>query len=89
MATLKETIQTRFIGSEFMGEDETATELANIVGSECRCYDAGIDDGVDDDETEDSYVMYASFKFADKPMIVRIYYGDVTEEIGYVEVKEN
>ena len=43
---------------------------------------------LDDDETEDSYVMYASFKFADKPMIVRIYYGDVTEEIGYVEVKE-
>ena len=87
MATLKEKIETTFIGSDWKGEEETAEILKEIVGLKCECYDDGIDDGVDDDESEDTYIMYASFRFENSPLVVRIVYGDVTEEIGYVEVR--
>lgn len=87
MATLKEKIETTFIGSDWKGEEETAEILNEIVGLKCECYDAGIDDGIDDDESEDTYIMYASFRFENSPLVVRIVYGDVTEEIGDVEVR--
>lgn len=87
MATLKEKIETTFIGSDWKGEEETAEILKEIVGLKCECYDAGIDDGVDDDESEDICIMYASFRFKNSPLVVRIVYGDVTEEIGDVEVR--
>lgn len=87
MATLKEKIETTFIGSDWKGEEETAETLKEIVGLKCECYDAGIDDGVDDDESDDAYIMYASFRFENSPLVVRIVYGDVTEEIGDVEVR--
>ena len=87
MATLKEKIETTFIGSDWKGEEETAEILKEIVGLKCECYDADIDDGVDDDESEDTYIMYASFRFENSPLVVRIVYGDVTEEIGDVEVR--
>ncbi len=87
MATLKEKIETIFIGSDWKGEEETAEILKEIVGLKCECYDADIDDGVDDDESEDTYIMYASFRFENSPLVVRIVYGNVTEEIGDVEVR--
>lgn len=87
MATLKEKIETTFIGSDWKGEEETAEILNKIVGLKCECYDYGIDDGVDDDESDDTYIMYASFRFENSPLVVRIVYGDVTEEIGDVEVR--
>ena len=87
MATLKEKIETTFIGSDWKGEEETAEILNEIVGLKCECYDTGIDDGVDDDESDDAYIMYASFRFENSPLVVRIVYGDVTEEIGDVEVR--
>jgi hypothetical protein len=80
-------IQTTFIGSDWRGEEETAEILNEIVGLKCECYDADIDDGVDDDESEDTYIMYASFRFEGSPLVVTINYGNVTEEIGYVEVR--
>ena len=39
-------------------------------------------------ETEDQYVMRACFSTEHDEYIVRVYYGDVTEEIGYVDVDE-
>lgn len=87
MTTLEEKILTSFIGSDWNGEEETAKMLNEIVGIKCECYDMDIDDGVDGDETEDTYIMYASFRFENTPLVVSIYYGDVTEEIGYVEVR--
>ena len=70
-------IQTTFIGSDWRGEEETAEILNEIVGLKCECYDADIDDGVDDDESEDTYIMYASFRFENSPLVVCITYGDV------------
>jgi hypothetical protein len=55
-------------------------------------YDQYIDDGCDYDEEigGDKYVMCSAFRAVDykNPIVVRIYYGDVTEEIGYVEIHQ-
>lgn len=86
--TLTEQIELQFIGSDYKGEEETERLLGEIVGAPAKCYDVVIDDGVDDDETEDVYIMRACFCFDGDPTIVRLYYGDVTEEICYVDVAE-
>ena len=87
--TLTEKIQTALIGSDYMGCDETEKLLSELVGKEVSWYDTVIDDGVDEDETEDQYVMRACFSTDNDDIIIRIYYGDVTKEIGYVDVAES
>ena len=81
-------IQTALIGSKYWGADGIEEYLEEITGHKAVCYDTDIDDGADDDETEDTYVMKSCFDIADIHTIVRVYYGDVTEEIGYVSVNE-
>ena len=84
--TIKEKIENEFIGANWKGEVATNEILTKIVGYQSRMYDQCIDDGADGDETEDTYVMKACFDFHNCNIKVRIYYGDFTEEIGYVEV---
>ena len=86
--TLTEKIQTALIGADYMGITDTAELLTKMVGRNVSHYDTCIDDGADDDETEDTYVMRACFATDNDDTIIRIYYGDVTEEIGYVDVEE-
>ena len=85
---ITEKIQNHFIGAKNLGIEWAKTELESLVGNKCECYDSCIDDGADDDETEDTYVMRDCFTFEDSNLVVRIYYGDVTREIGYVDVCE-
>lgn len=87
--TLTERIQTALIGSDFPGVDDLEKELTRLTGFQMVWYDTVIDDGVDDDETEDQYVMRACFESERQEIVVRVYYGDVTEEIGYVDVTES
>ena len=87
--SIKEKIQNALIGSKFEWVEQITDILYGIVGKPCRCYDSGIDDGADGDETEDQYVLYASFEFENSDLCVKVYYGDVTREIGYVAVDEN
>lgn len=82
-------IETEFIGGHYEGIEETEKILSKIVGKDIKWYDTKIDDGVDDDETEDTYVMKACFSTEDNSIIVGIYYGDVSEEIGYVNIQTN
>ena len=86
--TTQEKIQVELIGTRYKGVEPTKERLKELVGKDCECYDVSIADGADDDETEDTYIKCASFSFADSPIIVHIYYGDVTEEIGYVDIVE-
>ena len=82
-------IQREFIGGRYDGETATEEILTEIVGQSVEHYDTCIDDGVDGDETEDMYVMKSCFSTKDDEIFIRIYYGDVTEEIGYVSVSNN
>lgn len=86
--TLTEKIQDAFIGAKYLGALWMEEELANLTGLRMHCYDSVIDDGADDDETEDQYVMRDCFSDDHYEITVRVYYGDVTGEIGYVDVDE-
>ena len=50
---LKQKIENEFIGGHYEGDEETEKILSKIVGKPVKCYDTKIDDGVDDDETEE------------------------------------
>lgn len=84
--TLAEKIQTELIGSRYGSTTEMEEILTQIVGENVSWYDSNIDDGVDDDETEDMYVMRDVFSTDDDKINIRIYYGDMTGEITYVSV---
>lgn len=83
---IKQEIEREFIGGRYDGITATEDILTEIIGRSVEHYDTYIDDGADGDETEDSYVMKACFSTKDDSVVIRIYYGDVTEEIGYVSV---
>lgn len=72
--------------SEFPGELETEELLERLSGYKANCYDHYIDDGCD--EGEDEYIMCAAYEIKDTDVYVRVYYGDNTGLIGYVEVTQ-
>jgi hypothetical protein len=84
---IKQEIEREFIGGHYDGISATEKILTNIVGQSVKHYDTCIDDGADGDETEDTYVMKTCFTTNDDNITIRIFYGDVTEEIGYVSVE--
>ena len=81
---LKDKIYDYFIGENYKGDEETADELSKLVGGLWNCYDTKIDDGIDDTESEDEYLMLSCFELIGGDFNVRIYYGDVTDEITCV-----
>ena len=81
-------VQTALIGAKYQGCSWGEKELTKLVGQPMTQYDDCIDDGADGDETEDQYVRRACFTTETHGLSVRIYYGDVTMEIGYVDVSE-
>ena len=86
---LRDEIQREFIGGRYDGVNATEEILTKIIGKSVEWYDRVIDDGADGDETEDAYIMKDCFATEDDSVVVRIYYGDVTEEIGYVSVSNS
>lgn len=86
---LRDEIQREFIGGRYDGVTATEEILTQIIGKSVDWYDRVIDDGADGDETEDTYVMKDCFATKDDSVVIRIYYGNVTEEIGYVSVSNS
>ena len=84
---IKELVERTFIGANYNGDEETEKELSNLLGGKWHCYDTKIDDGVDDDETEDEYIMVSCFENEQGNVDILIYYGDVTSEITYTQVR--
>lgn len=80
-------IQNEFIGSRYGGIEMTEVILSHIAGEKIEWYETKIDDGADDDETEDTFVMKACFTTEDNSIDIGIYYGNVREEIGYVDIR--
>ena len=83
---IKREIENEFIGGCYGGITATEEILTEIVGQSVEHYDTCIDDGADGNETEDVYVMKSCFSTDDDNITICIFYGDVTEEIGYVSV---
>ena len=82
---IKREIQDALCGTLYEGETATEEILTRIVGREVEWYDSSIDDGADGD---DDYVIKDCYSTKDDKIIVRIYFGNCTREIGYVSVTE-
>jgi hypothetical protein len=74
------------IGEHYLGDDAMADELSKILNEKVEWEDSYIYDGISDPESEDSYAKTAVFKAFDSNMTIRITYGDVSLEIGSIEV---
>lgn len=81
---IREKVCEKFDDTQWLGTTKTCKMLSEIVGKKCRCYDLCIDDKSEDEE--DTYVIKACFDFSDSPITIRMFYGDNTEKIGYVDV---
>lgn len=80
---LSKKVSDQFDDAQWLGIKHTCKKLSEIVGKECKCYDHCIDNCSDDEE--DTYVIKACFEFSNSPIKIRMYYGDNTEKIGYVD----
>jgi len=83
-------ILERVIDRITVGQDiDEAVENLEMVCDSVKFVDEKIDDGCDESE-EDSYVMMQSYDISkdNYNYYLRLYYGDVTREIGSIEIVE-
>lgn len=73
-------------GKENPGTDEMAKAIKEHFRKDARLYDSCIDDGSDD--PDDEYVMKDCYELEGGGTI-RIYYGNNTRLIGYVEIQND
>ena len=81
----------RVVGLLTLDNDiDEAIENLEMVCDEVRFVDEKIDDGCDGCEP-DNYVMMRSYDVSkdNYSYYLRLYYGDVTREIGSMEITEN
>lgn len=78
-------LQTILIGSEYVSIGGMENILTHIVEEPIKYYDTQIDDGIDDD-VEDNLLMRDCFSTDDDSLIIRVYYGNNSKKIGYVNV---
>ena len=81
----QEKLEQEFLGSKFLGIDETKKAIKNAIGLETTYIATKVDDAVDEDETEDTCVMVSSFT-TNGEMVIHMGYYDVTCEIVYVDL---
>lgn len=79
---IEELVENAFYGTKYQDDETTEKELEKLLGGKWRCYDEKIDD-----ETEDEYIMVSCFTNKQGNIDVLIYYGDVTNEITYINVR--
>lgn len=84
-ANLKDRIYDSLIGGCFTTEEDTENELTKLIGSKAHCYDTKIDEGLDDEE--DEYLMLSAFEVDGHSETIRIYYGNITEEITHIDIR--
>ena len=84
---IKQAFIDRWDGDEYPGPDDLAAEMKKHFCQEARFVDSNIDDGVTEQGSEDTYVMKDCFDLEDGTYI-RVYYGDNTRSIGYIEINE-
>lgn len=82
--TIQEKLQTEFINTKFKGVEDMKEKVENLLNEKVLNYDTFIDDGADDDDDENDYIVRTWYKT--KSYMVRFYYGDINMIIGYVSV---
>lgn len=73
---------------EYPGPEDMKVQLKDYFGQEARFSDSGIDEGVTETDSPDDYVMKDVFEMEDGTDI-RIFYGNNSRLIGYIEIRES
>lgn len=85
---IKQAFIDRWDGNEYPGPDDLAAEMKKHFCQEASFVDSNIDEGVTDElDSEDNYVMKDCFELEDGTDI-RVYYGNNTRLIVYIEITE-
>lgn len=84
-ANLKDRITDSLIGEWFTAEEDIENKLTELIGSKAHCYDTKIDEGLDGDL--DEYLMMSAFEVDGHSESIRIYYGNITEEITHIDIR--
>lgn len=84
-ANLKDKIYNSLICEWFTAEEDIENKLTELIGSKAHCYDTKIDEGLD--EGEDEYLMMSAFEVDGHYESIRIYYGNITEEITHIDIR--
>lgn len=84
-ANLKSKIYDSLMGEWFTTEEDIENKLTELIGSKTHCYDTKIDEGLDDGE--DEYLMMSAFEVDGIGESIRIYYGNITEEITHIDIR--
>lgn len=69
-------------------DEQTVIDILTKAGMEdVHCYDNCIDDGIDDEDCEDEYLMKACFEgtFDGEQVIFKVFYGDNSYRIDDVQ----
>lgn len=67
------------LGSMDCGTITIEREIGEIVKEKVKCYDSYIDDACEHEV--DEYIMCAAFEIENSDVVVRIYYGNNTQEV--------
>lgn len=87
-------MEKKLTRSLFDNEDiDNVESIAENEGFSSHFDDEKIDDGIDDEDDENEYVMMRSYTFTQKDnssnrYYARFFYGDVDNIITYVEIYE-
>ena len=84
-AKLKDKIYDDLMSEWFTTEEDIENKLTELIGSKAHCYDTKIDEGLDDGE--DDYLMMSAFEVDGYSETIRIYYGNITEEITHIDIR--
>jgi hypothetical protein len=84
---IRRKFETEFINTKFNGIENMKEKVENLLNEKVLNYDTFIDDGADDDDDENDYIIRTWYKT--KSYMVRFFYGDINMIIGYVSVQKN
>ncbi len=81
------------IHNELIGCDYDIAKVEAILTHICGCkvswVDSNIDCGLDDDKTENNYLIRDLFSTEDEIADIRVFYGDVDRRIDYATLTFN
>lgn len=81
-------LESKIYNSLIDKDINSAEESLSIYGKVHFC-DEKIDDGIDDEDSEDEYLMMQSYYLVtsdDNTHYIRIYFGDNTRIISYIQI---